>query len=887
MSQMDKKPNYEQLERRIKSLEKENALLQKKCRRFTKESVDPIDEKNAAENKQINLDQDRLLFGSILSNLQCITYRCVMDKDWTMMYMSSHVDRLTGYPPEDFLHNTVRTFESIIHPDDSPYVTRAIHTAVKLRQPWEIEYRICHKDGKIRWFYEKGKGAFDPEGQVKYLDGFIINITKRKQAEIKLKESEEKHRILLEEFRYRNTISTAIAKASSFFISPDKVDYQAILRTMGESIFVNRIYIFEITADGRNLSNTYEWCAKGTVPQIEKLKGLDARRFSWWTDQLQNGRNIVIEDVASLSSQAAAEKKILQNQQIQSLVCVPIWAKGRKLWGFMGFDDTQKTRKWTETEIEALQILGEMISGDVERKASENRLEFERKQLLSVFDSLDGNIYVSDPYTYEILYVNKALRTCFDNELIGKLCYREFQGIDSPCSFCSNKQILEDKSKVYRWEFYNPRMDKTFSIVDRIITWPDGRDVRFELAIDITEKKQIESRLRQALKMEAIGTLAGGIAHDFNNILSGIFGYLQLAQLHILEPELAGKYIERVSDGAKRATLLIKQILTLSRHKGYDRQPQIVFDLVQETLKLLQSVIPANIEIKNNISSKAMVLADSTQIHQLALNLFTNAYQAMGDRGGVLTIGLDEVELGKDQLGQEKNLLPGKYLKFEVSDTGPGIETAIQNKIFDPYFTTKKTSKGTGLGLAMVAGIVKKHNGFITLNSQPGKGASFKVFLPVIESKLHKEKPTEENGASYSGTETIMLVDDEKDILVSLEKILTGQGYTVSSFEDGQPALQAFLKHPDKFDLIITDMTMPRMSGDKLSKEILKIKPDIPIILCTGFHETFTREVSQGVGIRKYVHKPIEVGGLSKLIRDLLDTFEISRCGRERLSSHG
>jgi len=269
-----------------------------------------------------------------------------------------------------------------------------------------------------------------------------------------------------------------------------------------------------------------------------------------------------------------------------------------------------------------------------------------------------------------------------------------------------------------------------------------------------------------------------------------------------------------------------------------------------------------------------MILADSTQIHQLALNLYTNAYQAMGNRGGVLTVGLDEVDLEKSQLDQEKNLLPGKYLKFEVSDTGPGIEKAIQNKIFDPYFTTKKTGKGTGLGLAMVAGIVKKHNGFITVYSQPGEGSSFKVFLPVIESKLPVEKPTEKNVTSYSGTETVMLVDDEMDILVSLEKILTVQGYTVSSFEDGQSALQAFLKHPDKFDLIITDMTMPRMSGDKLSKEILKIKPDIPIILCTGFHETFTREVALGAGIREYVPKPIQGGELSKLVRDLLDALK-------------
>jgi CheY-like chemotaxis protein len=319
--------------------------------------------------------------------------------------------------------------------------------------------------------------------------------------------------------------------------------------------------------------------------------------------------------------------------------------------------------------------------------------------------------------------------------------------------------------------------------------------------------------------------------------------------------------------------LLIKQILTFSRHKGNDRRPLVVFSLVQETLKLLRSVIPSNIEIKNNIVSKAMILADSTQIHQLVLNLCTNAYQAMGNRGGVLTIGLNEVVLGKEQLGEEKNLLPGKYLKFDVFDTGPGIEKDIQDKIFDPYFTTKDMGKGTGLGLAMVAGIVKKHNGFITVHSQPGEGAGFKVFIPVMDSKSFIEKSTiEENVTAYSGTETVMLVDDETDILISQEKFLTGLGYKVSSFEDGKSALRTFLNHPHAFDLIVTDMTMPRISGDKLSKEILKIKPEIPIILCTGFHETFTREVALELGIRKYVQKPIEAGALSKLIRDILDT---------------
>ncbi len=402
----------------------------------------------------------------------------------------------------------------------------------------------------------------------------------------------------------------------------------------------------------------------------------------------------------------------------------------------------------------------------------------------------------------------------------------------------------------------------------------------YSLIIDSTEKKQAEEektklkdRLRQAQKMEAIGTLSGGIAHDFNNILSGIFGYSQLADIHINDPERAREYISKIVGGAQRASSLIQQILAFSRQTKYSKQPLSFFILTKEVLRLIRSTIPSNIAIKEVLNTRAMILADSTQIHQVIMNLCTNAYHAMGDDGGLLTVGLDEVLLTTNQMPRELNLVPGKYLKLEVCDTGPGIDHQIKEKIFDPYFTTKSIGKGTGLGLAVVDGIVKKHNGFIKLKTKLGVGTTFQIYLPAIEDELAcADVSKKEEEELSTKTEKIMLVDDEPAILETLKAILSRQGYEVSTFNNGESALQVFADNSTEFDLIITDMTMPQMTGDKLSREVLKIREEIPIIICTGYHENFSEEEAIRAGIKKYLQKPVIGKELPKIIRDLLNT---------------
>jgi len=397
-----------------------------------------------------------------------------------------------------------------------------------------------------------------------------------------------------------------------------------------------------------------------------------------------------------------------------------------------------------------------------------------------------------------------------------------------------------------------------------------GRDIT-EQKNSEKEKMRLETHLQQAQKMESIGTLAGGIAHDFNNILSSIFGYSQLAEIHINQPEKAKEYINKLVKGAQRASALIQQILTFSRQSEFEKQPLSVFLYVKEALTLLRSSIPSNIEIKENILSKAKVMADPTQIHQVVMNLCTNAYHAMSDTGGVLTVELQDIEIPEPENNAEINISAGKYIKLQVSDTGHGIDKKNLGRIFDPYFTTKEIGKGTGLGLAVVAGIIEKQNGFIRLFSEVGSGSRFQVFWPRIEQNGSPDVSEKKKTDMFMGTEKIMLVDDEPDILDTLQAILERQGYGITTFKDGASALQSFGEDPDKFDLIITDMTMPRMAGDELSVEVLKIRKDMTIILCTGYSENISEDKARKIGISEYVQKPITAQSLSYLIREVLD----------------
>ncbi len=388
---------------------------------------------------------------------------------------------------------------------------------------------------------------------------------------------------------------------------------------------------------------------------------------------------------------------------------------------------------------------------------------------------------------------------------------------------------------------------------------------------NISKQKKMEAQLQRAQKMEAIGTLAGGIAHDFNNILTAILGYSELALSELPSKGSIRNKLKAIHASGERARDLVTQILAFSRIDEQARSPVQIYQILKDALKLLRPAIPTTIDIQTKITSKCHILGDPSRIHQIIMNLCTNAYQAMLKTGGTLRILLSKVKL-KGKTAALAQVPAGTYGKLVISDTGVGISPENIDRVFDPYFTTKEKGKGTGLGLAVVHGIVKSHGGAILVESQMGKGTRFEVYLPLTLNRNHIEKQTD--APILGGKERILLVDDEHFILEIEKEMLKKQGYVITAKDDVLEAMALFAEKPEAFDLVITDMTMPKMTGDKFAGELSKIRSDIPIILCTGFSELISEEKAASLGIKGFLMKPVTMKHLSDMIRKVLDAKE-------------
>lgn len=405
-----------------------------------------------------------------------------------------------------------------------------------------------------------------------------------------------------------------------------------------------------------------------------------------------------------------------------------------------------------------------------------------------------------------------------------------------------------------------------------------GREVRVTEFRDITERRQadkerkrLEEQLMQAQKMEAIGRLAGGVAHDFNNILSAILGNVDLARNMVSTGSPATKLLDKALAAIHRATQLINQILAFSRQKDAQRLPLHVLPIITEVVKLLRPLLPSTITITEHVEKDVLpILADPTQVHQVLMNLCTNAFHVMELTGGDIAITLENVEVAPAELNLHPGVKAGRYVKLSVGDTGPGIPPGVEEKIFDPYFTTKTVGKGTGMGLSIVHGIVKSSDGFITVDTEVGKGACFQVYFPAVESMEGQEEV--EEYAVERGSERILLVDDEEIVADMERSILEYLGYDVTLYTDSVEALGVFQQAPSMFDVVITDQTMPVMTGFDLAQRILAIRPEIPIIICTGYSRTLSKEKALAMGVQGFAMKPMAMRDISQVIRQVLDS---------------
>ena len=606
----------------------------------------------------------------------------------------------------------------------------------------------------------------------------------------------------------------------------------------------------------------------------------------------QSGEPLIVSDYGTWAHR-------LPMKALDSLSCVlgiPL-KSGGKVVGVIGLSQLEDGKGFSEEDVFLLSHLAELATialdnaklyDDLrreldERRQAEESLRASEAQKKAILDGSVDRIRLVDR-DFRILWANKTTTRelgLTPEEITGRLCYEVNAGMNAPCPNCPANAALEsgeiERSVVHRlnapgttgetyWEHHAvPIKNESGDIVHVI-----------QIARDITERKiaevergKLERQLVQAQKMESIGTLAGGIAHDFNNILSAIIGYTELAIEDIARDNPGQSHLKEVFKAGRRAKDLVKQILTFSRQSERERGPVDVSVLVKETLRLIRSTLPASIEIRQSIDSSSAILADPTEIHQVMMNLCTNAHQAMGEEGGILEISLSEVTLDCDPVSETLKLEPGRYIRLSVADNGCGMDDWVVERIFDLYFTTKPKGDGTGLGLSVVHGIVNSLGGAISAYSEKKKGSSFHVYLPAlgkektVEIRLPEEIP--------KGNGRILFVDDEAPIMNLGRQMLERLGYEVDARSSSVEALELFRTKPDSFDLVMTDMAMPNMTGIHLAKELRDIRPDIPVILCTGFSGNITEENAKAKGIRAVVMKPILKSEMAAAIRNVLD----------------
>lgn len=544
--------------------------------------------------------------------------------------------------------------------------------------------------------------------------------------------------------------------------------------------------------------------------------------------------------------------------------------------------DEAKTEEQRINEIEAMrqQLVALKLLVD-EHALMREALQDSETRYRRLFETAQDGILLLDAATGKITDVNPYLIEMLGyshTEFFGKKLWEigTFGDIEA-----SRNAFLELQTKEYvRYEDLPLETKDGRSIDVEFVS--NVYDVNHQKVIqcnirDITarrraerEKARLEDHLRHAQKMEAIGTLAGGIAHDFNNILGAILGFTELTLLLVPRGSQEHYNLTQVLTAGERAKELVKQILAFSRATILERRPLEIHAIIEEALNLLRASLPATIDIQHNLSlHSVMVLADSTQLYQILMNLCSNAAHAMREKGGILEVNLEKIHLGGGDLLKYPGLTVGPYVKLTVRDTGQGIDQEIIGRIFEPFFTTKEVGEGTGMGLALVYGIVKSYEGEITVSSQPGEGTTFTILLPEFESKAGKKETV--SALIPTGNERILFIDDEELLVNMTRELLKHLGYEVVAQTSSLEALRIFQTQPENFDLVITDQTMPHLTGMQLSQELRHLRPDIPIIMCSGYSEKVSGEKLKAAGINGLVTKPFLMYDLATTIRKVLD----------------
>jgi two-component system, cell cycle sensor histidine kinase and response regulator CckA len=532
----------------------------------------------------------------------------------------------------------------------------------------------------------------------------------------------------------------------------------------------------------------------------------------------------------------------------------------------------QEARSRIEVEEKNQQLTREIA----ERKRAETALRESEERYRRFFEEDLSGAFLTTPEG-RILACNPAFANIFGFSSVAEALQAEFTSIypdpgdrEVFLNLLHARKILKHHAAEYR------RLDgRVIHAIENVVGSFDATGSLVEIKgfiIDNTEQKNLEEQLRHSQKMEAMGTLAGGIAHDFNNILTAVLGNAEMGLLRIPEDSRAQHNLKEILKAGKRARDLVQQILTFSRQEKQEPRPLQITPIVKEVVKLFRVSLPETVTIHKDLAASAgIVLADPIQIHQLLMNLGTNAGHAMQKTGGVLEVKLANVVLETNSAFHDFELKPGQYVELSVSDTGCGMDRAVMERIFDPFFSTKTFGEGSGMGLAVVHGIVKTLGGAIKVESELGKGSTFRVFLPRIAADTGHEADGAALAFNNDEYPRLLLVDDDETLLKVGKRMLERFGYRVTVKSSGIEAFEFFKTHPDQFDLVITDQKMPKMDGLKLVQAILNARPDMPIIVCTGYIEELNQKETKSLGVCEWVRKPVVFGELAKIVREVLE----------------
>jgi len=777
---------------------------------------------------------------------------------WPVAYISDNSAQVFGYAPQDLLSGKA-AYLQIIHPADVDRVIEEVRRYSKgsTRSDFTHEpYRIVTADGEIRWVEDRTSIRRNEKGQITHYQGIVIDVTDRKKAEQAAQHNAARLKAMVDILQYdaagpHDFLDHALEKAIS--LTQSRVGY---------------IYFYD--EDSRQFKlNT--WAREAMRECMVKNPQItyDLDQTGIWGEAVRQRKPVLINNFQA----AHPLKKGYPDGHIHldRFLTVPVTQAGR-IVAVVGVGN--KAADYDETDTLDLTLLMQTVWNAVEAIKAEKALQeseekfrsFTEQSFVGFYLIQDGLFKYVNPKFAEIF--GYSIAKCLDGMHLGKIVHPE----DLSMVQEQVRKRLAGEADTVQYTFRG--IKKTGKIIHLSVYGSSlnyrGKPAAIGTMLDITRELEMKRRLVQSQRMESIGSLAGGIAHDFNNILFPIVGLSEMLMEDLSPGRPEHESIQEIYKAGRRGSDLVKQILAFSRQSEQKKMPIRIQQVLKEVMKLSRATVPVNISITGDIQNDcSLVEADPTQIHQIAMNLITNAYHAVESNSGEIAVRLREVEIESGQL-PDSVLASGKYALLSVSDTGSGIDPAVVDKIFDPYFTTKPQGKGTGLGLSVVYGIVKEHHGDIKVYSEPGRGTTINVYLPIL-TKAKQSPPLEIKQVFPSGTERILLVDDEEAIARLEQQMLERLGYQVTMRVSSLEALEVLKARPNAFDLVISDMTMPNMTGDQLARGLMTIRPDIPIIICTGFSEKINREKAADIGIKGFLMKPIVKSELAKTIRNVLD----------------